>query len=144
MKTSTCTSCMGRGVETDYNSTYQTTKNSYTYNDRPCTTCSGSGVIYSYSPPVAPIKATNKPATPTKANPIKTSTSKKTSKSDFSMNDFFMLVGCVIGGFGAYQLTDNWIAIGLIAIISGVLLRVTYKIIFVLIILATIFYFYNQ
>lgn len=144
MKTSTCTNCQGRGVETDYGSRYQTSGNSYAYRDRPCTSCSGSGVLYDYSYTApTPIKTPSKPAVAT-LNTTKATTSKKTSGSDFSTNDFFMLVGFITGGVAAYQVTDNWIAIGITALISGVVLRITYKLLFVILILLVLFYFYNQ
>lgn len=144
MKTRTCTNCQGRGVETDYNTRFKSTKNSFTYGDRPCVVCSGAGVIYDYGPdPEVANKSVTK-AAPVKPNSTRTTGTNKTSGSDFSMNDFFMLLGFIIGGIAAYQYTTNWIAIGVTALISGFILRITYKLIFIVLIIATVIYFYNS
>jgi hypothetical protein len=144
MRTRTCTNCQGRGVETDYNTRIESTKNSFTYGDRPCIVCSGAGVIYDYSPDREVAKKSVAKAAPVKPNSTKTSSAKKTSGNDFSMNDFFMLLGFIIGGIAAYQYTSNWIAIGVTALISGFILRITYKLIFVILIILAVVYFYNQ
>lgn len=144
MKTRTCTSCQGSGIETDYNTRIESTKNSFTYGDRPCVVCSGTGVIYDYSldPEVAKKSVTK--AAPVKPNSTKSSSTNKSSGNDFSMNDFFMLLGFIIGGIAAYQYTTNWVAIGVTALISGFILRITYKLIFVILIILAVVYFYNQ
>ncbi len=144
MKTRTCTNCQGRGIETDYNTRIESTKNSFTYGNRPCVVCSGAGVIYDYSPDPEVAKKSVSKEVPVKSNSTKTTNANKSSGNDFSMNDFFMLLGFIIGGIAAYQYTTNWIAIGVTALISGFILRITYKLIFVILIILAVVYFYNQ
>ena len=141
MKTKTCTSCAGTGfsvgvksgghLERDYNSI--------------CATCGGSCVVNDYSHTPTTNKNAGRPTT-SKSNTTKTPTksTKQTGGSDFSMNDFFMLVGFVLGGVVMYQATDNWIAAVIAGVITGVILRITFKLIFVVLIVLVISYFVMQ